>query len=110
VAALGILVGLSIGAHETGAYYGRKAVSGKSVNVNVFGFSVPSITASVVHVQPIMPSAALDQLSKARCWLQLGPGGSGLLLYNPTDHVTLTVSADQVVITAGRTTCPTPPA
>jgi hypothetical protein len=80
------------------------------VNVNALGFSVPSITASAVHVQPITQSAAWSQLSHVGCWLQLGPGGGSIVLYSPVHHLMLTVSADQVVITAAGTNCPMPPA
>ncbi len=99
------LGGLLVAAHQFGVREGRLAAEGKPVNVAYFGFDIPSIGASVVRVQPITPSPAFKQLSSRACWLEIGSGPSGVLLYDPSDMATLTISPDQIVVTSANPSC-----
>lgn len=104
-AALVLLV-LSVGAHELGIHEGRQATAGKAVALSYFGFRVPGMTTSVVRVHPLASSSAFAPLTKETCWLQLGVGPGGLVLYSPASRDTLTVPPDQVVVTAMNGSCP----
>lgn len=97
--------GLFFGAHLFGVREGTKAADGNPVNAAYFWLDIPSISATVVSVQPITPSAAFKQLTSRNCWLEIGSGPSGVLLYDPTDKATLTVSADQIVIASADPSC-----
>ena len=97
--------GLFFGAHLFGVREGTKAADGNPVNAAYFWLEIPSISATVVSVQPITPSTAFKQLTSRSCWLEIGSGPSGVLLYDPTDKATLTVSADQVVIASADPSC-----
>ena len=103
---LAVLAGLFFTAHEFGIREGKQAVSGKSVSITLLGFTIDSVTATVVRIQPATPGAAMDQLAKARCLLQVGPGSSALVLYNPANKVTTTVPADQLLVSNAGETCP----
>jgi hypothetical protein len=106
ILSLGILVGLFVGAHELGSHEGRQAASGKSVNISIFGFDVPSITATAVRIQPIGSSPALEQLTTDGCLLEIGSAPTTVLLYDPADKSTLTVPSDQVVVVDSNKKCP----
>jgi hypothetical protein len=103
---IAVLAGLFFTAHEFGIHEGRQAASGKSVSITLLGFNIPSIIATVVRVQPDTSSPALDQLGKAHCLLQVGPGSSELVLYNPATKTTTTVPADQFLVSSAGATCP----
>jgi hypothetical protein len=103
---IAVLAGLFFTAHEFGIHEGNQAASGKSVSITLFGFNIDSITATVVRVQPDTPGTALDQLGKAHCLLQVGPGSSELVLYNPVTKATTTVPADQLLVSSAGEACP----
>jgi len=106
ILSLGILIGLFFGAHELGSHEGRQAASGKSVDMNIFGFDVPSITATAVNIQPIGSSPALEQLTTDGCLLEIGSDPTTVLLYDLADKSTLTVPSDQVVVVDSNEKCP----
>lgn len=103
---IAVLAGLFFTAHEFGIHEGKQAASGKSVSITILGFNIPSITATVVSVQPDAPGPALDQLGKARCLLQVGPGSSELVLYNPATKATTTAPADHLLVSSAGPACP----
>jgi hypothetical protein len=106
VLSLAFLASIFFGAHELGYREGRKAASGKFVDINVFGFNVPSITATAVRVQPIASSSVLEQLTTDGCLLEIGSDPTIVLLYDPADKTTLAVPADQVVVVDSNKSCP----
>lgn len=96
---LAVLTAAFLGADEFGTHEGRQAASGNPVSISLLGFTIPSITATAVRVQPITRGSVLgEELGEARCWLQVGPGSSRVVLYNPVDKETLTVPADQILM------------
>jgi hypothetical protein len=97
--------GLFFGAHLFGVREGTRAADGNPVNAAYFWLEIPSISATVVSVQAITPSAAFKQLTSRSCWLEIGSGPSGVLLYDPTDKTTLTVPVDQIVIATADPSC-----
>ena len=103
---LGLLVGLFFGAHELGSHEGRQAASGKPVDINIFGFDVPSITVTAVRIQPIGSSPVLEQLTTDGCLLEIGSSPTTVLLYDPADKSTLTIPSDQVVVIGSNAKCP----
>jgi hypothetical protein len=103
---IAVLTGLFFTAHEFGIYEGKRAASGKSVSITLLGFNIPSITATVVRVQPATSGPALDQLGKSRCLLQVGPGASEVVLYNPATQATTMVSAEQILVSSAGAACP----
>lgn len=99
------LMSLLFGAHELGIREGERAADGKPVDMSFLGFNVPSITAIVVRVQPIVSSPAFAQLARGRCWLEIGTGGASVLLYDPADKSILAIPSDQIVVTTAGTSC-----
>ncbi len=106
ILSLAFLTGIFFGAHELGYHEGRKAASSKPVDISIFGFDVPSITATAVRIQPIESSPGLEQLTTDGCLLEIGSGPTTVLLYDPADKNTLAVPSDQVVVLGSNEGCP----
>jgi hypothetical protein len=107
-----LFVGSLFGAHYYGKYEGNHAAAGNPVTLRYLGLTIPSMLATVVHVQPIPSGPAVKELNSQYCWLEIGTGAgpAGVLLYDPATKVILTISPDQIVMTSANPSCLKPPA
>jgi uncharacterized membrane protein YtjA (UPF0391 family) len=100
------LISLFFSAHELGSREGGQVVNGRAVDMTVFGFNIPSITATAVSIKPVGSSSTLKKLAKDKCWLQIGSNPGVVLLYDPTNKSTITVPSDQVIVISSAKSCP----
>jgi hypothetical protein len=96
---------LCFGAHEWGVYEAGKVANRQEVSMNILGLDMSAVGAAPVRVQTINTNPAIEQLSLDGCLLEIGSGPYNFLFFDPVNRKTLSVPANEVVVTSSSAGC-----
>jgi hypothetical protein len=92
------IVSLCIGAHFLGVHEANQVKKGYAVHISEAGLDISSVSAIPVRLQSVDPGNAIKSVSAHKCLLEIGVGANDLVLYDASNHKTISVPPSDVVI------------